>query len=142
MPRSKRPLVVDFGLELLLDYDGRIEHLPGGYYLKFEIKRVEESNARPHGLSYSFTLHDPRNKRLMGFDNAHRVKPLGRSGKKQVEYDHRHRTADDKGRPYTFVDAAQLLKDFYDDAQRTLRERGIELEVIDEGTTDQRSDRQ
>ena len=136
MARSKRPPTVDFGLELLLDYNGRIEYLPDRHYLKFEIKRVQTSDVKPHGLSYSFTLHDARNKRIVGFDNAHGVKPLGRSGKRRVEHDHWHRTPSDKGRPYTFVDAVQLLKDFYNEAQRVLRESGIELEVIGEGTID------
>lgn len=138
MPQPKRPPTIDYGLALLLDYDGRIEYLPEGYHLKFEIKRAQASDAKPHGLSYSFTLHDARNKRIVGFDNAHGVKPLGRSRKKGVEHDHWHRTSSDKGRPYTFVDAAQLLKDFYNEVQRVLRERGIELDVIGEGTTDQK----
>jgi hypothetical protein len=112
MPQPKRPPAIDYGLELLLDYDGRIEYLPEGYHLKFEIKRAQASDAKPHGLSYSFTLHDARNKRIVGFDNAHGVKPLGRSRKKGVEHDHWHRTSSDKGRPYTFVDAANSSRTF------------------------------
>ena len=49
----------EHGLEFLLAFDGRIHHLEGGYWLKFEIKRVEATKERPHGLSYSFTLHAP-----------------------------------------------------------------------------------
>jgi hypothetical protein len=45
----------------------------GGYVLKFEIKVIEKSERVPHGISYSFTLHKPNGKRLLGFDNAHLV---------------------------------------------------------------------
>jgi|SRR6185312_13430946 len=60
-------------LEFLLAFDGRIHHLEQGYWLKFEIKRIEPTPERPHGLRYSFTLHNADGKRLMGFDNAHGV---------------------------------------------------------------------
>src|SRR5438552_12708449 len=63
----------DHGLEFLLGFDGRIHHLEKGYWLKFEIARVKATTDRPHGLSYSFTLHGPDGTRLVGFDNAHDV---------------------------------------------------------------------
>ena len=63
----------EHGLEFLLAFDGRIHHLEAGYRLKFEVKRITASKERPHGLWYSFTLHAPDGKRLVGFDNAHGV---------------------------------------------------------------------
>lgn len=132
---------VDYGLELLRDYHGRLEHLPGGYYLKFEIVRTEATDERPHGLRYSFTLHNAHGTRVLGFDNAHGVKALGRRGKRQSAYDHWHRTARDKGRPYRYVDAPTLLQHFYDEAERTLREQGIPFDVIGEEMTDQEEGR-
>jgi len=62
-------------LEFLLGFDGRIHYLDQGYWLKFEVKPVEPTQERPHGLRYSFTLHDPSGNRLVGFDNAHGVPP-------------------------------------------------------------------
>ena len=47
--------VADHGLEFLLAFNGRIHHLEKGYWLKFEITRVETTGKRPHGLSYSLT---------------------------------------------------------------------------------------
>jgi len=47
------------------------------------------------------------------------------------------RTASDKGRPYEFTDAATLLKDFHDEVERVLGERGFNLDVIGEATIDQ-----
>jgi hypothetical protein len=63
----------EHALEFLLAFDGRRHFYPEGYFLKFEIKRVEPTKQRPHGLSYSFTLHDPDGHRLIGYDNAHTV---------------------------------------------------------------------
>ena len=60
-------------LEFLLAFDGRIHRYFGGYWLKFEIRRVAATAGHPHGLRYSFTLHGPDNTRLVGFDNAHAV---------------------------------------------------------------------
>lgn len=60
----------DHTLEFLLAFDGRLHHLEKGYWLKFEIRRADPGPTQPHGLRYSFTLHDPRGRRLVGFDNA------------------------------------------------------------------------
>src|SRR6476646_7532581 len=71
------------------------------YSLRFAIRRVEPTPSCPHGLSYSFTLHDPHGRRLVGFDNAHRVPAAGGRFKKGSRAaDHWHRTETDKGRPY------------------------------------------
>jgi hypothetical protein len=121
----------EYTLEFLLDFDGRRHWYEGGYSLKFEIRRVAPSSARPHGLRYSFTLHDGHGKRLVGFDNAHipnARRPRG--SKNAVVADHWHRTAKDRGRPYVFVDAATLLDDFFRAAERVLTERGVALEVL------------
>src|SRR5438445_724592 len=65
----------DYGLEVLLAFDGRIHHLEDGCWIKFEIKRVRATRRRPHRLAYSFTLHAPDGPRLVGSDNAHHVRP-------------------------------------------------------------------
>ena len=57
----------EHGLEFLLAYDGRVHHLERGYWIRFEIRRVEPSAKRPHGPNYSFTLHGPDGARLIGF---------------------------------------------------------------------------
>ena len=120
-------------LEFLLDFDGRVHRYQGGYWLKFEITKGDKTEERPHGLSYSFTLHGPDNERLVGFDNAHSVPPLGSRFKKRTKAtDHWHRTATDEGRPYEFKDAATLLGDFFDEIERVLRDRGIPFEAVEE----------
>jgi hypothetical protein len=60
---NRRP---DYGLEFLLAFNGRIHHLEKGYWLKFDIARVEATLERRHGLSYSFTLHAPDGTRCSG----------------------------------------------------------------------------
>src|SRR5437667_10155823 len=105
----------DHGLEFLLAFNGRIHHLEKGYSLKFEITRVEVTPERPHGLSYSFTLHAPDGTRLVGFDNAHNVPARGsRFKRRQKAGDHWHRMEKDPGRPYAFKNAETLIDDFFD----------------------------
>lgn len=117
-------------LEFLLAFDGRVHWLERGHWLKFEIKRVEATPDRPHGLKYSFTLHDPQGKRLVGFDNAHGVPALGSRFKgSPAAADHWHRTASDEGRPYAFVDAERLIADFFAEVRRVLNERGLSDQV-------------
>ncbi len=121
----------DYGLEFLLAFDGRIHHLENGYWIKFEIKRVMAAKHRPHGLSYSFTLHAPDGVRLVGFDNAHAVRAIGSRPKRQREAsDHWHRTQEDPGRPYEFKDADTLLEDFFREVRRILTDRGISGAVV------------
>jgi len=123
----------DHGLEFLLAFDGRIHRLQQGYWLKFEIKRGPVTECRPHGLSYSFTLHAPDGTRLIGFDNAHSAKPSGRGMRRAPRtHDHWHRTARDPGRPYRFVDAPTLIDDFFDAVEAELRSRGVRFAVIAE----------
>ena len=118
----------DYGLEFLLAFDGRIHRLEDGHWIKFEIKRVKASARRPHGLSYSFTLHGPDGGRLVGFDNAHRV---GTRRKSQPRAgDHWHRDPSDPGRPYQFEDAETLLDNFFDAVERVLKERGVGMTVV------------
>ena len=122
----------EYGLEFLLAFDGRIHHLEEGYWLKFAIRRVEATKERPHGLSYTFTLHAPDGTRLVGFDNAH-----GAAGRHSgfragpPASDHWHRSEHDPGRPYLFKDAETLIEDFFNEVERVLGERGIGTGVVD-----------
>jgi hypothetical protein len=125
-------------LEFLLDFDGRYHWYEGGYYLKFEMKRIAPTGLRPHGLRYSFTLHDRSGTRLIGFDNAHALRARRTQGRKsEPPADHWHRGELDPGRPYKFQDAETLLQDFFSEVERLLNERGIPLDNVthvDEGT--------
>lgn len=134
------PLENEHTLEFLLAFDGRIHHLEQGFWLKFEIRRVPRSTRRPHGLRYSFTLHDRDGNRLIGFDNAHGVETQGRRHPPQpAENDHWHRTRGDPGRPYVFAGAQQILTDFFAEVRRVLDEHGISDTVIGESETNRRS---
>ena len=114
------------GLEYLLGLNGSIEvQNDAGYWVKMEVARVPVTTERPHGIRYSLTLHAPDNTRLLGFDNAHGVKPVGSRFKhavKRFPYDHRHRHALDQGVLYEFDTAYQLVSDFYAEVDRVLKE--------------------
>jgi hypothetical protein len=62
--------------------------------------------------------------RLVGFDNAHRVRASRGPGGKRTQLDHRHRLG--TTRPYRYVDAGQLLVDFWRDVDAMLDELGVE----------------
>lgn len=121
----------EYGIEFLLAFDGRVHHLEGGYWIKFEIKRVRSTQRRPHGLSYSLTLHAPDGSRLVGFDNAHASRPAGSRFKRPPDAaDHWHRREHDPGKPCVFKDADTLIVDFFDEVERVLSERGIGTTVV------------
>lgn len=67
---------------------------------------------------------EPYGKRILGYDNAHAVKPPKKfkyAGTK-LPYDHKHRHVSDKGVSYEFKDAHQLLSDFFVEVDRVLKE--------------------
>lgn len=116
----------DHGLDYLLGLDGNIEvQNDAGFWIKMEVAKVAVTEERPHGIRYSLTLHAPDNTRLIGFDNAHGVRPVGSRFKhagKKFPYDHRHRHAVDEAVLYEFDTAYQLVSDFYAEVDRVLKE--------------------
>jgi hypothetical protein len=116
----------DHTIDTLLDLDGLILVVDpaGKHWVKFTAKRVPATTERPHGIAYSLTLHDEAGNRFVGFDNAHAVAPTGGPARRSRQrYDHRHRLHTVKA--YDYKDAATLLADFWGEADRMLRERGV-----------------
>jgi hypothetical protein len=113
------------GIDTLLELSGHVLTQAGGYWVKIDAWRVEPSPMIPHGIRYALTLHDTRGTRVMGFDNAHApgVSQQGRYTGRIVTYDHQHRHATDKGIPYAFQDAYELMKDFFAAVDRVIQER-------------------
>lgn len=113
----------DETLSYLLDLDGEEIVYDGGHIARFKVKEVAATPERPHGISYSLTFHAADGRRLMGYDNAHRVAhPGGRFVGQGPAFDHWHRNATDKGRVYEFVSAERLIADFFDEIARILKE--------------------
>jgi len=114
----------DPGIETLLLLDGEIYDQGDGYWIKIEAKRIAANEHVPHGIRYALTLHDRYGTRLLGYDNAHAVKPPRRRpyAGRRLAYDHRHRHSRDKGVAYEFTSADELLADFFDDVDRVLKE--------------------
>ena len=120
----REPPQRDPALDTLLDLDGDTLFVDdAGHWVQFVVVRTDVTPARPHGLSYSLTLHAPDGSRLVGFDNAHAVrKRKGPGGRTRTEMDHRHRLR--TIRTYEYRDAASLLEDFWREVDSVLRERG------------------
>lgn len=114
----------DRGLDTLLDLHGQTLFVDeAGHWVKFVVRRTEVTAERPHGLSYSLTLHAPNGTRLVGFDNAHPVSDRGKPGEGlRRKSDHRHRLR--TVRPYEYADAVTLLDDFWTEVDSVLKERG------------------
>lgn len=110
----------DYGIEDLLDLEGErfIVDDALGLWVKFEVKKIERTSYRPHGIRYSITLHDRQNTRLMGFDNAHNIRNKIGADK---PFDHWHRTISDSGRPYPYETASKLLIDFWNEVDRIVK---------------------
>lgn len=110
------------GLDTLLELHDQIIDQGGGYWIKIEAWRVAPTPQVPHGIRYALSLHEPYGRRILGYDNAHAAKPpkkLKYAGRR-LAYDHRHRHASDRGVPYEFTDAYQLLADFFAEADKVL----------------------
>lgn len=116
----------DPSLDALLGLDGQVYVIDpdGGYWVRFVVREVPVTAAKPHGLDYSLTLHGAEGERLVGFDNAHSVRAgSGPGGGVSGAHDHRHRLR--TVRPYAYRDAGTLLEDFWATVDALLRERGV-----------------
>lgn len=113
----------DFGLDTLLNLNGFESHYTNGYWYKIEARIIECTNERPHGIRYNLTFHDQYGNRIFSMDNKHipKHKRQGYHGR-IVEYDHLHNDQNDKGTPYTFVNAEKLLADFWQRVDKILSE--------------------
>jgi hypothetical protein len=114
----------DPGISTLVELHDQIIDQGNGYWIKIEAWRVPVTQDIPHGIRYSLTLHEPYGKRVLGYDNAHAVKPpkkLKYAGTRQP-YDHKHLHISDQGVLYEFRDAHQLLADFFTEVDRALEE--------------------
>jgi len=106
-------------LEVLLSLDGFEFQFAQGYQVRIAAQLVETTSARPYGVKYSLTLHDPEGRRIYGIDNAHR------SQHRRSEFDHRHAYGRRRIVPYIYRGPVELLEDFYREVERILSERGV-----------------
>ena len=110
-------------IRTLLDLHDEVIDQEDGYWVKLEAWKVVANQHIPHGVRYSLTLHEPTGTRILGYDNAHALKPKGcKFAGQRLPYDHRHRFVKDVGVPYLFTDAHQLLADFFREVDLVLRE--------------------
>jgi hypothetical protein len=116
----------DSGLDDLIALDGVVLVVDpiGNYWVKFVVTRVAPSDERPHGISYSLTLHAADGERIVGFDNAHAVNiGSGPSRRMSSTHDHRH-CYGSTTKPYKYQGASELLQDFWNEVDAVLKEKG------------------
>jgi len=115
----------DGSLQRLLDLNGEIMDMGEGYWVKFDVHKIEPGEKRPHGIAYSLCLFSPDDERLVCFDNAHPV-AVGRGpSKKRMEVsDHMHLGPQIK--PYVYSDAEELMIDFWKAVETVLGAKGVQ----------------
>jgi hypothetical protein len=116
----------DPSLDALLELNGQVLVVDpeSHHWVRFIVRRVPATAAKPHGLDYALSLHGPGGERLVGFDNAHAVRErAGPGGRGRRVHDHRHRLK--TVRPYDYRDAGTLLADFWTEVDAVLKERGV-----------------
>lgn len=112
----------DEAMRRLLDFDRRRYWLINGWSIRFRIAEIEASTERPHGIKYSFTLHDQDGSRLLGFDNAHGIS-------RAETYDHRHRFRRPKQLvAYEFRGADELICDFFAAVEQACAQERVPFE--------------
>ncbi len=115
-------------LHRLLGYHRRRYWLTNGWCLRFQVRKAQVTEGRPHGIRYSFTLHDVDMTRLLGIDNAHGIP------RRQV-FDHKHRFRRvEEVVPYDYRDADTLICDFFDEIENAFRVEGIEFSFAGDET--------
>ena len=115
----------DEGLDRLLNLDGFLAEVGGGYWVKIEAQRVPADAERPHGVVYTLTLHELGGRRMFGIDNAHLVRSTrGPAGRSSASRDHLHRG--ETIRPYVYRDADTLIDDFWREVAAILKKAGVE----------------
>lgn len=105
----------DSNLDTLLELDGETFGLDThGCWVKFEARRVKQTDEKPHGIDYSLTLHSKDGTRIFGMDNAHRAMDGRKNYKARVVmYDHVHPDGKRRNKPYVFESADKLIADFW-----------------------------
>jgi hypothetical protein len=99
------------------------------YWVKFRVTAVEASAERPHGLQYSFSLHDANDERILGYNNARPVDAAtgpARRSKRPTAWDHTTRRGKSKSVPYTFESPYQLVADFFAEVDEILKKEGVQ----------------
>lgn len=115
----------DEGLDRLLDLDSFLAEVGGGFWVKILARRVPPDDNRPHGVSYTLTLHDRSGQRVFGIDNAHPVRlTRGPASRSSTVCDHVHRG--ELVRRYSYRDADSLVDDFWREVEAILKKEGIE----------------
>jgi hypothetical protein len=115
----------DEGLDRLLELDGFLAEVGGGFWVKIQARRVTPDASRPQGVAYTLTLHEPSGQRVFGIDNAHSVRlTRGPAGRSSTWRDHLHRG--ETVRPYVYRDADTLIDDFWREVEATVKKAGIE----------------
>jgi uncharacterized protein DUF6516 len=117
----------DDGRDYFLSLDRQWIGYEKEYWVTFRVRGVDASAERPHGFQYSLSLHDDKDDRVLGYNNAHGVDVAtgpSRKSRRPKAFDHINR----RGRspvPYEFTTPYKLLEDFLADVDDILEKEGV-----------------
>ena len=115
-------------------YDGLTYWFERGYGATFRFwlaEGIEKEKGR-HPYRYELVLHDPGNKRILGYDNAHPIKwKSGKFKHRSENPDHYHRDRSDTGRPYEFMSLTKLLSDFFSRTTQVLQQLNVSSDITE-----------
>lgn len=118
-------------LEILLSNEG-VWPMTHGYHVSIRAKIWNVDANHPAGIDYGLTLMDPKNVRVLGFDNKHAYNGAGLS----EPFDHEHRAGVvGIAFRYDFNGSYQLISDFYERVgefvEQHYRRTGVRLEFLE-----------
>ena len=121
-------------MDRLLDYHRHRWWFVNGWSIRFQVRRAEVTEGKPHGIKYSFTLHDVDGTRILAFDNAHSI-PM------RTEHDHWHKFRNmGKRVPYAFIDGDTLLADFITAVRKACAAEGVVYDIDDQDRVGEEDD--
>ena len=104
-------------MKALLNLHGEVFIPCKDYVVRFDVREVKPTPARPHGISYSLVMLYKGRDRVLGYDNRDPYKEPDSKGKfrsRRILWDHVHKHA--WVFPYDFTDPLQLMDDFWNSA--------------------------
>lgn len=118
----------DKDLRNLIEQSG-IHRMANGYQVVIRANWTDACEQKPHALDYALILQNEHGTRILGFDNSHAYDGAG----EDEPWDHEHKPGMVGQRfRYDFMNAGQLLTDFFERVETYHNSLGLTAEFCSE----------